>query len=997
MNARQVRIAAVLAVIVMWGLESVQAVAQGPAPPAGGTQAPKPAIATVGTRRIAREEWERRSQAAIAEFSRRNANAELPSEMRDLIRRQVLEGQIRFEMLALEAARTGIKGSPTEAEAILKKDPFFNPNGQFDPTRFAAVKTTQPAAYNGAIQSLQDQLAARELNDRLEAKYRPNDAALKASAVRALSRATVDHLTLRRADFAGTFPEPRERDVLDWYSAHPGDYQRPDRATLTITFVNSPGLSDSVRALPGGAEKWSARMKAMADSILREVSKGATLEQAAGFLGPRSNTVVTSDNFPGYWRGSDAQNAKLFDKRNVGKVIPEALPSVEGWLVVRVDELVPAHIAPLREVAREIRGILRKDRRLHHEEYEQRAYYDQVRDSLAAPGWKVRWALADTATQKVAAPTDADLDRWYRGHLADYSGFDAKAGTVVSRPLSEVRDDVRARWYSERRRAESRLQADALFKAWSAGKRDAALEAAMKATETAPLVYGAVVDSSSAGQALTDTLWSQDDLRGPGLVPSPRGWIVWTVAGKVDRAIPTFEQARELIARRWEVAKLTADEAGGQKLWEADPDQFGGGTIVHFSRFSVPEIPVLKVPLTRAEVERYHRENLSRYSAPELVTAKHILITPANDSPEADRAARGRAEEILRRAKAGEDFKKLAHDYSDDEATKDKGGELGTFGRGTMVDVFERAVFALRSAEFAPAPVRTPFGYHVVYCTEHVPASIHPLEWVYIMVGADAAAAKAEKLAQARADSIHNAAATPAGARRIAARLGYTVLGYTKKVGEVAPSTLTREYYDQLDSTKPGHLLPTTYHLKSQGYWVTWVDSLSAAGRPTWEQARPRAVEAYQKTAGDRAMAAKRAELDSLFTRGWSLDSVGALWGGPERLLEAAAGRGIPGLGGSEILDSLVIGGSKPPVLAAGQQTGWVDFPNGCARLRLVERAEPNAEQVSVRMENDRNAAVEKGLSSYYAELRRRYPVSILDQRMREMSLAAPAPPPGRR
>ena len=173
---------------VVVGSSSLQALAQAPGGTPPAAAAAKPAIATVGAERISREEWERRSQMAIGEFSRRNANAELPPQMRDLIRRQVLEGQIRFAMLAQEARRTGVLGTPLEAEAVLKEDPFFNPGGRFDESRFLAVKTTQTASFNAAIQSLRAQIGARKLNERLEAKYRPTDGDTRAATLRPPAR-----------------------------------------------------------------------------------------------------------------------------------------------------------------------------------------------------------------------------------------------------------------------------------------------------------------------------------------------------------------------------------------------------------------------------------------------------------------------------------------------------------------------------------------------------------------------------------------------------------------------------------------------------------------------------------------------------------------------------------------------------------------------------------------------------------------------------------------
>lgn len=989
MNARQAVLLATMAVI---GAVSFEALAQAPAPAA----AARPAVATVGSRPVPRDEWERRSEQALAEFAKRNAGGQLPPELRDLIRRQVLESQIRIELLVLEARRTGVTVSPLEAEAVLKKDPFFNPGGKFDDQRFITIRTTQTARYNDAIAAIQEQLAARKLNGQLEARFRPSDDSLRRVIGPSLTHVTFDHLSLRRSDFDGSYPEPRESDILAWYASHRADYQRPDRASLTVVFVNSPGLSDSIRARPGGAETWTARMKTTADSLLALVRGGGTLEQVAGFLGPRPRTIVTSDNFPGYWRAGADVNRQLFDPRNVGKVIPQALPAAEGWLIVRVDDVEPAHVAPLVEVAREIRGMLRRDRRTNETDYELKALYGRVRDSLAAPGWRFRLAIADTADEKLAPPTEAALDRWYRGHLADYSGFDSRSGGIVSRPYAEVKDEVRARWYSEQRRLGTRLRADALLRAWQSGKRASKAESEVRLREVGPVVGGSVLDPAPELAALTDSVWSYADPRGPGLVATGAGWVVWQAAGKVDRAVPSLEQARPLLEKRLATEKAVEEEAGARRLFDANVAGFAGGSVVHFSRFPITPGPPIDVPLTRAEVEQYHRDHIDKYSAPELVTARHILIAPADASPEADRAARARAEDVLRRARAGEDFAKLARQYSDDPATKDKGGELGTFGRGTMLDAFERAVFALSPGDYAPEPVRTTLGWHVIYCMDHVPAVVHNLDWIYTMVGSDAARAKAARIAAARADSFTRVLRNGAEAKAVAARLGLQVMSLTKPVGESSANVGLADYFQRLDRARPGQLVPRGEKMPGTDYWVTWVDSIGRPGRPSWESARTAAIDAYRRGAGARALDAKLAEMDSLAAAGWTLDSLATLWGGLERVSDAPPGRGLGSLGGGDVLDSLLLESPGHRALAVGSESGWVRFPNGAARIRLLARQAPTGEQMLARLENERAAAIERGMQAYFERLKQRWPVRILDAKMRGVVTARAPEPAGR-
>jgi peptidyl-prolyl cis-trans isomerase C len=134
----------------------------------------------------------------------------------------------------------------------------------------------------------------------------------------------------------------------------------------------------------------------------------------------------------------------------------------------------------------------------------------------------------------------------------------------------------------------------------------------------------------------------------------------------------------------------------------------------------------LKIEITDAEARKYYDDNPSRFEAPEMVRASHILLTTRDpvtgtDLPEDKKAAkRKEIEGLLKRARAGEDFAKLAQQYSEDPGSKDKGGEY-KFPRNQMMPEFEAAAFSLKTNQISDV-VTTSFGYHIIKLSEKIPA-----------------------------------------------------------------------------------------------------------------------------------------------------------------------------------------------------------------------------------------------------------------------------------
>ncbi len=154
------------------------------------------------------------------------------------------------------------------------------------------------------------------------------------------------------------------------------------------------------------------------------------------------------------------------------------------------------------------------------------------------------------------------------------------------------------------------------------------------------------------------------------------------------------------------------------------------------------------VEVSDAEISGYYRENEDDYRREEQVQARHILARTGNERTTEE--AIERIAEARARIESGEDFASVAAELSDDPGSKDRGGDLGSFGRGQMVPAFEEAAFAANAGDLV-GPVETSFGVHLIEVLGRAEGGLQPLEEVATSINNRLAAERAQTLAESTA------------------------------------------------------------------------------------------------------------------------------------------------------------------------------------------------------------------------------------------------------
>jgi peptidyl-prolyl cis-trans isomerase C len=115
------------------------------------------------------------------------------------------------------------------------------------------------------------------------------------------------------------------------------------------------------------------------------------------------------------------------------------------------------------------------------------------------------------------------------------------------------------------------------------------------------------------------------------------------------------------------------------------------------------------VTVTDEQIKAFFDSHQQQYGGqPEQVKARHILVGTEDE-----------AKAIITQLQGGTNFEQLAKEKSTEPGASESGGDLGYFTKGQMVPEFEKAAFELKPQTYSTTPVKTEFGYHVIYVEDH--------------------------------------------------------------------------------------------------------------------------------------------------------------------------------------------------------------------------------------------------------------------------------------
>jgi peptidyl-prolyl cis-trans isomerase D len=357
-------------------------------------------------------------------------------------------------------------------------------------------------------------------------------------------------------------------------------------------------------------------------------------------------------------------------------------------------------------------------------------------------------------------------------------------------------------------------------------------------------------------------------------------------------ATPTeLKEFRALTRQQRELAWLTLSAAKYAASAAPDDAAIKAYYDAHKSEYMTPETVNLryvelslaqlesKVSVDDAQLKAFYEEQKTktpdRFSQAEQRRVRHILLS-IND-PKEDAAVKLKAEGILKRAQGGEDFSKLAKEFSQDPGSAAQGGDLGWSEKKVFVGPFADAAFSMKVDEIR-GPVKTQFGYHILKLDGIQPPAVKTFEQSKAELETEYKRNEAERLFNNAQDQLADAALQNAtDIESVAKKAGLTVQdianfsrndggGALGKVPAVIDAAFSQDVLD-------GRLSPIVEVEKGRGVVLRATDHKVPQQKPL-EAVRADVVGAWKTQRGVELAAAAAADAAKRLNAGESWDAV---------------------------------------------------------------------------------------------------------------------------
>jgi peptidyl-prolyl cis-trans isomerase D len=415
-----------------------------------------------------------------------------------------------------------------------------------------------------------------------------------------------------------------------------------------------------------------------------------------------------------------------------------------------------------------------------------------------------------------------------------------------------------------------------------------------------------------------------------------------TVRGGVKVAEPEVEQAwrlrNESVRAQWALIDVAA-LANGVEVTDADAEAFLKKNEAEYRQPERRKVTYVLVstrelarPVADADIEKYYAEHSSEFEQPAQIRASHVLVRVGETGgSEAEDKARTKIAEVIKRAKAGEDFQKLAREISEDPGSKETGGDLGLIRKGEMVPQFEQAAFAMKAGEISAEPVRTPFGFHAIKVTEVRAPSKTPLKEVSAQIRERLSAEAADRAARAKAEEVRGTLLGAADFSAEARKLGLNPLDTTIPKIERAAGAPADSMTDATFALAPNGVSPVVK--SAAGYAIIKHRESLPAAVPPLAEIKDRVVGAVKRERAETQALerAKQLVADAKNDFAAAAKKAGATTGETSRFSLAKPAEKFPGDAMLAAFQTAVNGVTEPVKTAQGYYV-----------LKVLERTPPD-------------------------------------------------------